>query len=346
MVPVAIRVASSCTANMSNAGERAHSDAGPWSRLWSTGVLHSCATGIHGNYDGAVLEFWQRQFDSLEDGSRLVDVGTGNGALLLLARQRAGERGIQLSMHGVDIADIDPGRAVADGAGRFDGIRFHPRTSVCSLPFGDGEVDLVCSQFGIEYAPRAAALAEIARVAARRSRVALVVHSSDSIIAQVAAPQREGLLFLREQCPIIEEARKLTPVLFQATQSRWSSGTPDAPPGAEATRLAFNRSAGALMDAIERMPMAQVLKNVAQQVQGALRHAYRSPDEAEIALRRLEEGLQDEDARLQQLEQAMLSADDLDALAGHLGDHGYAVRHAPLLQRGAKFGWTVVASRG
>src|SRR5690606_5536476 len=103
MVPVAIRSASTCTANMSDAGERAHSGAEPWSRLWSTGVLHSCATGIHGNYDGAVLEFWQRQFDSLEDGSRLVDVGTGNGALLLLARQRATERGIQLSMHGVDI---------------------------------------------------------------------------------------------------------------------------------------------------------------------------------------------------------------------------------------------------
>src|SRR5690606_31736861 len=229
-----------------------------------------CATGIHGNYDGAVLEFWQRQFDSLEDGSRLVDVGTGNGALLLLARQRATERGIQLSMHGVDIADIDPAQAVADGPGRFDGIRFHPRTSVCSLPFGDGKVDLVCSQFGFEYAPRAAAVAEIARVAAHRGRVALVVHSSDSIIAQVASPQREGLQFLREQCPVSEEARRLAPVLFQAAQSGWNNGAPGATPGAEASRLAFNRSAGALMEAIERLPMAQVLRNVAQQVQGAL----------------------------------------------------------------------------
>src|SRR5690606_11293678 len=151
-----------------------------------------------------------------------------------------------------------------------------------------------------EYAPRAAALAEIARVAARRGRVVLVVHSNDSIIAQVALPQREGLQFLREQCPIIEEARRLAPVLFQAAQSGWSSGAPGPTPGAEASRLAFNRSAGGLLEAIERLPMAQVLKNVAQQVQGALQQAYRSPDEAGMALHRLEVGLQDEDARLQQ----------------------------------------------
>ena len=121
--------------------ESVDTSAMPWSRLWATGVLHSCATGIHGNYDGEVLAFWQGQFDLAGDGARILDVGTGNGALLLLARERATRRGIGLTLLGVDIADIEPGRAVAGGADRFAGIEFHPRTSVCALPFADGEID-------------------------------------------------------------------------------------------------------------------------------------------------------------------------------------------------------------
>ena len=46
--------------------------ASPWSRLWQTGVLHSCATGIQGNYDGAILAFWQRQFDARRGRSRMT----------------------------------------------------------------------------------------------------------------------------------------------------------------------------------------------------------------------------------------------------------------------------------
>ena len=325
--------------------ESVDSSAMPWSRLWATGVLHSCATGIHGNYDGEVLAFWQGQFDLAGDGARILDVGTGNGALLLLARERATRRGIGLTLLGVDIADIEPGRAVAGGADRFAGIEFHPRTSVCALPFADGEIDLVCSQFGFEYAPRAAAIREIARVAGGTSQLALVLHRSDSIIARVSAPQREGLRLLGSECPIVPLARRMVPVLFEAARGR-QQGRGHADPGHEAVRQSFNRAASALMDGIERLPQAQVLRNTAQQVRRALELAYTSPAQADAMLARVGEGLLDEEARLEQLERAMLSADGMRELSGQLSGIGYTVQWSPLEQKGERFAWALEATRG
>ena len=74
---------------------------GVWSRLWRRGTLHSCATGIAGNYDGEILAFWRRQFQALQSGARVIDVGSGNGPLLLLAAALRRERS-DGEPHGLD----------------------------------------------------------------------------------------------------------------------------------------------------------------------------------------------------------------------------------------------------
>ena len=328
-----------------NTGASIHDAAGPWSRLWQAGVLHSCATGIQGNYDGEILAFWQRQFGTLGDGACVVDIGTGNGALLLLARDCAKPAGIGLELHGVDIADIDPLGSVPEGARRFAGIHFHPRTSACHLPFADGQVHMVCSQFGLEYAPRDAALREILRVAHPQGRIALVLHSDDSIVARVAVPQREGCAFLLSGCQVIEQARAMVPILFQAARAR--QGQANAPnPGADAVRMAFNRSAQTLMDATQRLPEARVLSNAAQRIGAALTVAADSPQRAEQMLHQLQDSLRDEDARLGHLQNALLSEAKLRALIEWLVGHGYRVEHRALEQRpGVKIGWSLEAVR-
>lgn len=328
------------------AGNPLHVASNPWSRLWNSGVLHSCATGIRGNYDGAILAFWHRQFDALQDLSRAVDIGTGNGALLLLARDRARQRGITLELHGIDIADIDPPKNVPDGAQRFEGIAFHPRTSASDLPFEDGTIDLTCSQFGFEYAPRGPAIREMMRVAQTRNRIALVLHSDDSIVAQVAVAQHEGHAFLKHGCAVIDRARDMVPILaWGAAVARGENAGSVA--GAEAKRLAFNLSAQALMDAIERLPQAQVLRNAAMGIRAAFEQAGDAPEQADSILRRLQDDLLDEEARLTHLQSALLTAADLDALADTLRQQDYTVRCTALHQReGVKIGWTLEAVRG
>ena len=313
-----------------------------WSRLWAAGVLHSCVTGMHGNYDGAILAFWQRQFEALSDGARVVDLGTGNGALLLLAREVAQARGVSFDLHGVDVADIDPIRHTGGGERDYSGIRFHPRTSADSLPFGAEQVSMICAQFGFEYAPRDSTLAEMQRVLSANGRIAMILHSDDSVVAQTAPIQREALAFMRDKCPVIERARALVPVLHQAAQLGGTAGL-QLHPNAEAIRHAYNDTVQNLITAIEREPRAQVLRNTAMQLRQALQLAAHSPQQADELLRRIEHALRDEDTRLEHLQAALLSADELMQLVNTLGAQGLQVRHAGIEQQGVKMGWALEA---
>lgn len=319
---------------------------GPWSRLWDMGVLHSCANGIQGNYDGSILKFWQRQFDSLEDSSSVVDIGTGNGALLLLARESAMARGIKLHMHGIDIADINPAQSIPDGKNRFAGIHFHPNTSACRLPFTDGEVDMVCSQFGFEYAPREAAIQEMMRVVHARSRISLIAHSTDSVIAEVAGPQLEACAFLLHESPIIEQARAMASILSHAAITK-NTVREASPLESENERINFNRSAEKLADEIERLPQAQVLRNAANQIRSALQIASKSLPQSELILKQLIINLEDEQTRLRQLQSALLSDTELEVLVNRLQQHGFHTRYAKLEQQpNVKVGWSIEATRG
>ncbi len=147
-----------------------------WTRLWRAGALHSCGCAFRDNYEGATADFWRGRFAALDDGARVVDLGTGNGAILLLAREVAAARGVRFALDGVDLADIDPA-ALPGAEDRYAGIRFHPRTSMAALPFADRSVDLVCGQYALEYAPFAPAAAEIARVLAPGGRIAFVLRA-------------------------------------------------------------------------------------------------------------------------------------------------------------------------
>lgn len=319
----------------------AASDAAVWSRLWGSGVLHSCATGIDGNYDGAIRAYWESAFARVPDGGRVVDIGTGNGAVLLLAREVAARRSHTLQLHGVDVADIDPMRAVPDGASRFSGVVFHPQTSATALPFGDGDVALVCSQFGVEYAPRDAAIDEILRVIGPGGRAAFILHSDDSIVADVSRQQREACVFLLEHCPVFERARALVPVLARAALPHAREALArDA--AADVARTAFNEAAQQLMDQIAARPLAVVLQNAAQQVRQVLQLAGTSEAMATQALDRALAGLQDEFVRLQQLQAALIGADELERIAERFRQHGFTARSAPIEQRpGIKMGWTL-----
>lgn len=310
-----------------------------WSRLWRHGTLHSCATGISGNYDGAIAAFWQRQFGGLPAGARVVDIGTGNGALLLLADDVARRRGTVLDLHGIDVARIDPARDVPGGAQRFAGIRFHPETPAQQLPFADGSVDLVCSQFGFEYAPRDAAVREAGRVLSQAGRLALLVHSHDSVVARTSGPQRRGCAFLLRDCDVLQRAADLVPLLHRAAVDP-ASVRGDA--AAEAARNAFNRAAQSLVDAVGREPQAEVLARVAQQLQGALREAARSPEQAHARLVALRDALRDEDERLAQLQAALLDPDALQALVDAFRAQGVHCTTASIEQQpGLRMGWTL-----
>lgn len=326
---------------MSPSEPHAFENVEPWSRLWRSGVLHSCATGIPGNYDGAILAFWQARFIHLTDGDRVVDIGTGNGAVALLAKDSATRRGIGLDIHGVDIAAINPMATMSDGGTRYAGISFHPNTSVTHLPFGDGEIALVCSQYAFEYAPREAAIAEINRVIGLTGRAAFVLHSDESIIARVANQQLQGCEYM-ERFDLFDRTRTLIRILARArTPAQRAALAHDR--RAEAARAAFNASAQGLMEKISELDAADILRKAAQHVRNALELANRSEYAALQSLDAAHSALQDEHVRLLQLRAAIVDTENLATICAGFRAAGHAVTHAALDQLdGVRMGWTMI----
>ncbi|WP_313251722.1 class I SAM-dependent methyltransferase [Stenotrophomonas sp.] len=325
---------------MSNATDHHHA-AAPWTRLWRTGVLHSCASGIDGNYDDGFARFWLRQFEPLHEGARIIDVGTGNGAIPLLAQSISQARNLHWQLHGVDIADIDPPGSIDARSCTYQGIAFHPNTSMTELPFGDGAADLICSQFAFEYAPRDLAITEILRVIGTHGRAALVMHSEDSLIHTISRSQWEACHWLLQESDVFDACTRLLRHIAQAT---------DAParrrlsldPAAESARTAFNAAATQLMERIELSPDAQVLQTTAQALGRMLQQPWQSPDDATTAVQALRAWAQDEQARLGLMLEAVLDGVALQDVVQRFAASGLPCRTGKLMYRDTMpMGWTL-----
>lgn len=322
-------------------------DAGIWERLWKTGALHSCAGAFRENYDGALAAFWTARFGALEDGAVVLDVGTGNGAIPLLAKDAARARGVAFRIHGADIADIDPVGSCPDGARRYEGIEFHPRAPLEKLPFADASVDLVCSQYAFEYARRDAALAEVVRVMGPRGQAGFVLHARASLVCSTALEQLEHCRFLLRESGLFAQARGLA--------QRLAATGPDGPArrvadhDTERLRVALNASAGEVQRRMAVTQTRDMLAKAMHIVSTVLAEAPRNPPEVTLPwFDRAVSGLADEERRLQALDAAALDEAGMAALreafqARGCRDCDIGVLHH---ERGPLMGWTLVVANG
>lgn len=322
-------------------------EAGIWERLWKTGALHSCAGGFRDNYDGTLAAFWTSRFDTLGDGAVVLDVGTGNGAIPLLAKQAARSRGITFEIHGADIADIDPVASCPDGVRRYEGIRFHPCAPLEQLPFADASIDLVCSQYAFEYARRDAALAEVVRVMGPNGQAGLVLHARDSLVCRTAMEQLSHCRFLLRESALFAQARDLAQRLAAAGPAGQARLATDH--DTERVRLALNASAGDLQQRIAAAQTRDMLDKGMHIVSTALAEAPRNP--AHVTLQwfdRAVSGLADEERRLQALDAAALDEPRMAALREAFRARGYRRCELGTLhhQRGPLMGWTLVVADG
>jgi len=158
-------------------------DKGIWDQYWRFDRIASCFDGAGAtNYDACIADGWQTWFEGLPDGTRILDLCTGNGAIALLAA-RAG----RFEIVAVDQAAIDPPAFVTRHAEEMAAIRFLGETDVEALPFPDGGFGAVISQYGIEYSSLDKSLPEALRMLAPGGRLRLVVHASDGVVAADSA---------------------------------------------------------------------------------------------------------------------------------------------------------------
>lgn len=159
------------------------SDRGIWDQYWRFDRIASCFDGAGAtNYDACIADGWKAYFQTLPEGTRVLDLCTGNGAVALLAAQTG-----RFDIVAVDQAAIDPPAFVTRNTEEMASIRFVAATNVEALPFPDGGFGAVISQYGIEYSKLDKSLPEALRMLAPAGSLRFVVHASDGKVAADSA---------------------------------------------------------------------------------------------------------------------------------------------------------------
>lgn len=317
-----------------------------WDRYWAYGNIHSFSQVAGGNYQGVVAEFWRSRFEMLGEGSRILDVATGNGAIALLALETGGRLARGFEVHGVDMADIEPGKQVKDPslAESLSRIRFRGRTPAESLPFEDSCFDMVCSQFGVEYSDMSRSIPEIARVLRSGGRFAAIMHHRDSVLLNATRDELAQLDFVLNDVKLYLRGRNLLREMSEEWRGSKGRGRPS--PKLQKKRRALEEAMGRIRDAADKSVNPNMLLGPARYVQeifGALDRA--PPGELlewlDEALRRVTANQR----RLLDMTEAARCEQDLDQLRELLATSGFDNIELAAFQQdgGGVLGWRLDA---
>ena len=306
-----------------------------WEDFWRSGRLVSCPTGAEDRYTGNVGEVWQRFFAGLSSGTRVLDVGTGNGALLLMALDAARARSARFEVHGIDLARIDPRRVVPDGARRFEDAIFHGGIAAEALPFAPGYFQAAVGQYSLEYTRWEETLRELRRVMDADAPARFVLHHASSIVADTA---RESLSHSRE---LEERAQAFTDLREYVAAERTDS--------ARAARLTERMAErmGSMHDVAARSKGSRLLADVLLALGDLFELRKRLPPaDFAAAFDRTYGAFKAAEQRLRDLLGAALDEPAMGRLAQAARASGFCdVRFAPLSQEdGVLIGWQLEMS--
>lgn len=316
----------SCSGSEAEASENR---SGIWTRLWESGPLHSCAPGA----DLFTEPFWRQFFQAFTASASLLDIGTGNGLIPLLAARNLAR---VTRMCGIDSARIKPDIARYP---ELAAVEFRSGIDAERLPFADGCFNIITSQFAVEYTDVSATLSELIRLIAPAGSIALVMHAADSHISTVSRTQIDQLVWVGRSGGFIDAASRMVHVLG-ARQTVVAASDEH-----ERVREHYNQCARALIQRLEGAREGDVLARAAISVQRALAEAARRPANGEHAIAHLRLALEDEAARLhKQLEAACTSA-QIDEVVCRLEGVGFAVETGDLHHAGKLMARTLMARR-
>lgn len=304
-----------------------------WESYYRGGALVSAPLDVEPNYTKEVRDAWVAFFSDLDGSARILDVGTGNGPIPLIAKEVRDAGSTSFDIHGADLARIDPIANVEDGAELFDGITFHSETPCEELPFDDDNVDAVTGQYVIEYTDIERALSEIFRILKPEGRCQFIIHHDESVVVCNA---RESLAHADLAVHELKMLRKLR---------RFCVPDSDSPATIESARQAMIDVGQRLADELRRTSnpifLDYLLRSSAQlfqlrltATQGALLQY----------LKRLDDDVRNWTRRLQDLESGALTEGAMQSLAQTATTAGFTdVSFVPQYQDGDQLvGWLLV----
>lgn len=151
-----------------------------WSNYWKSPLLTTMGDMFQNNYDGEFLDFWREQLSG--SPGHVIDLACGNGALAWIAHELLSSRGSNCKVTGIDLSNIDPFTALGRDPAQYPGVSFIGNCSVEKLPFNENSIDVVVSQYGIEYSDFTKTIPEVSRVLKPGGRMGYIIHNTHSDI--------------------------------------------------------------------------------------------------------------------------------------------------------------------
>jgi len=308
-----------------------------WSRYWATGAQHSCAGSFGQQYEGAIGAWWQQVFEGLGAHERVLDLATGNGAVLQLALKHCRSRTVRLD--GVDAGQVAAAWTSALTADEQDHVRIHGGVSTESLPFGDQAFDLATSQFGIEYTDLDRTVAEVRRVLRAGGSLRCVLHHADSQSARLARAEVDHIRWLLEPGGLLEAAMQLCEPFSRAVTPEGRAALAKSQ-AANALRERFN----ALQDERAQRALIGICPDVLHEASDAVTAAFRTATEhgalpAQALAQGFGQKLRDSEFRLCDLIDHALSLQSLGLLRQKLDALGFATTAGELSDAERLMGW-------
>jgi SAM-dependent methyltransferase len=298
-----------------------------WSRYWARGALHSCATTFE--------SFWRPIFAALPSEARILDIGCGNAPLAqLLSAQVDMPRYL-----GVDLAQPQPRWLGSLPSAQQSRISLLGDTAAEALPCESGSIDLVISQYGLEYSDLSRSLAELERVLKKGGQIALLMHHENSLPVRNAHDELTHLDHLEASTGLLEMAPPMLACVAQLGQPGGLERLRADPKAAQIRRL-YDQALAALDQRVATGRAPDLLLEVRNSIVAAIAEAPRSGvEQGTLAIARLRADLADLRLRLQELVTAARDETAIKEITAQLG-----ATQGEWREQGELFGWTVVRS--
>ncbi len=309
-----------------------------WDHFWQSGEAACCDGRVHPEHADRIASVWRDVFDAVTSRMLVLDVCTGNGAVLELARASGAAALIQAI--GLDSARTRPEAVVTDA------LSF-VRGSADALPFAAASFDIVTSQFGVEYTPVERSVPELLRVMKPGGTAWLVIHAADGVTAATASAQLADLYELLDETAIFGAAAE---ALERVCSAERAEAIPDA-----ATRSAAERAYKRFYDKLaflgstwQSRHAGEVFRTTGELLQQTFQHRQLFPIDTLLA--KVEETRASvcfHRDRLQALVDAACDREDMQEVVALANRHGATASTVESIDSGsARLAWLLSFRRG
>ncbi len=312
-----------------------------WDVYWR-GSADGTAFGTDGVEHPLVSQFWTDLLTALrKDGqtSRLLDVASGRGAVIDIARTAFGEDNISVTC--LDTSEW----AIKSLVERFpsaEGVVGDAK----NMPFPDNSFDIATSQFGVEYAG-IEAIDEMVRIVAPQGTIAFLMHIKDGMIDSECAQSisaiddLSAINFLPAATLLFTEARKCVKGETNGSRDDFDAAVRNmAPIYREFTAIMEKHGDGAAGGTLS------ILYRETDRIHGRIMH--HDLDEVLQWLARLGEELGAYKGRMQSMCDAANDAHGFEQIATRLSERGFRIAMSgPLHDAASKrdVAWQLIATR-